>query len=81
MLEALANSTRLYEACLVASIDDPYFRTVRCFKIIPQNYDPLNLDNFNFIDYRSNNTAPDEKDGEETPDQDVEHGEKDKVIT
>ena len=55
-MTALQSSTRLYEACLVATVEEPQFTSVKCIRIYPQNYDPTDLSNFDFGEYdKSNN--------------------------
>ena len=56
MMTALENSTRLYEACLVSTVEAAQFTSIKCIRIYPQNYDPIDVSNFDFGEYtRSNN--------------------------
>ena len=58
IMTALENSTRLYEACLVSTVEEAQFRSVKCIRIYPQNYDPTDLSNFDFGEYtRSDNVT------------------------
>ena len=58
MMTALENSTRLYEACLVSTVEEAQFTSIKCIRIYPKNYDPIDVSNFDFGEYiRSNNVT------------------------